>query len=251
MKNYQNIIALVKYTLVFLLSMQILSGRALGTSRDETLPPGENTKRVEWIQIPFADPFHLIVCSKRVRKELGITRQQLSQFEKMEPLFRSELRELSYRHGQQSENDIQRHIDAARNGVGRILEPAQIKRLRQLLLQLHGPCSVAKDPELSALLKITEQQERSIDSILDGLTAKSSRIYTSKQKDNAQANDLQLSGSAAEQLQMQQVLQNLNDEVYKLFSDEQKEIYEKAQGKPFEFTREGAPSCLDDDKQPE
>jgi hypothetical protein len=232
------------------LSTQIVIGQAMGAARDETLAPGKNAKKVEWIQVPFADPFHLIVCSKSVQKELGVTRRQLSQFREMEPLFRSELRELSYRKDQQSENEIHQHIEAARNGLGRILDPVQLKRLRQLLLQLHGPCSVAKDPNLAALLKITDEQSRKIDSILDALRTNSGRMDTVKREDDSAATNSPVPDGSAKRRQMQQLLRSLNSEVYKLFSDEQKRIYAKAEGQPFEFNFKEAPACLEDDEQP-
>lgn len=206
--------------------------------------------KVAWIQIPLADPFHLIACSKGVRKELGISQKQLSQLREMEPLFRTELRELSYHKDRKSLNAIQRHIEAARNGMGRILDPAQLKRLRQLLLQLHGPCSVVKDQKLSALLKISDQQAKEINSILQALAAKSNQIHTQQQKNNQQAAVSSLSGIAAKQSQMQQVLQDLNSKVYKLFNDEQKKNYREAVGEPFEFRLEDDPACLDDSQVP-
>jgi hypothetical protein len=247
MKNHQIIIALVSCTLVLFPAFQIFSGRALGSARDETLPPGENTERLEWIEVPFADPFYLISCSKAVQKELGVTPKQLDQLQSMEPLFRSELRELSYRKDPVSQNGIQRHINAARNGIGRILKRDQLKRLRQLLLQLHGPCSVVKDSRLSALLKITDRQAREIDSIVHGLKVKSKRINLPGRNDNGQARESSASDASAKQIQMQQLLKSLNSEVYKVFSDEQKNLYKKAKGEPFEFKREEDTGCLGDD----
>jgi hypothetical protein len=136
-------------------------------------------------------------------------------------------------------------MDAARSGMGRILNPNQLKRLRQLLLQLHGPCSVVSDPKLSGFLKITDQQAKEINSILDALVAKSSRIYMLQYKENEQTAGLKQPGVAVKQKHMQRLLQRLNTKVYKLLSDEQRKIYKKAEGKPFDFKLEDDPSCLD------
>jgi hypothetical protein len=235
----------MKNALVVLLFMTSIIGHALGAARDENLPPGKQMNRIGWIQIPLADPFHMVVCSKTVQKELGITQKQLTQLKEMEPLFRSELRELSYGNDQQSRDTIQRHMNAARSGMGRILNPTQLKRLRQLLLQLHGPCSVVSDPKLSGFLKITDQQAKEINSILDALVAKSSRIYMLQYKENEQTAGLKQPGVAVKQKHMQRLLQRLNTKVYKLLSDEQRKIYKKAEGKPFDFKLEDDPSCLD------
>ncbi|MGD9189716.1 MAG: hypothetical protein PVI89_15965 [Desulfobacteraceae bacterium] len=248
MKNCQTKIVILKNALIIFLLIKLMIGHALGAARDENLPPGKNMNRVGWIQIPFADPFHLIVCSKGVRKELGITRKQLSQFRKMEPLFRSELRELSYQNDHKSRNTIQRHIDAARNGMGRILNPTQLKRLRQLLLQLHGPCSVVNDPKLASILKITDRQAKEINTILAALAAKSDQVYTLHKKENQQTAGTQTPHVGTKQKQMQQLLQSLNSKVYSLFSDEQKKIYKAAAGEPFGFKLEEDPVCLDDSR---
>jgi acylphosphatase len=246
MKRYKIIIAILKNTLVVILSMQIILCYALGAARDETLPPGKNMNMVDWIQIPMADPFHLIVCSKDVQKELRITQEQLSQFQDMEPLFRSELRELSHLKDQKPRDDIQQHIQAAREGMGRILDVRQQGRLRQLLLQLHGPCSVMNDPKLSVLLKITDQQVNKMKSILHALETKSEQMYTQQRKNNRQTAESGLIGVTTKQQQMKQLLQSLNRKVYSLFSDKQKRIYVEAEGEPFEFKLEDDPVCLDD-----
>ena len=246
MKKYKIIIAIVKNTSAVILSMLIIICHALGAARDENLPPGKNMNMVDWIQIPMADPFHLIVCSKAVQKELRITQEQLSQFRDMEPLFRSELRELSHLKKQKPLDDIQRHIQAARDGMGRILDVRQQRRLHQLLLQLHGPCSVVTDPKLSELLKISDQQVKKMKSILHTLKAKSGQIYTQQQKNNQQPAESALRGVTTSQIQMEQLLQTLNGKVYNLFSDKQKIIYVEAKGEPFEFNLENDPACLDD-----
>ena len=248
MKKYKIIIAIVKNTSLVILSMQIIICHALGAARDENLPPGKNMNRVDWIQVPMADPFHLIVCSKGVQKELRITQEQLSQFQHMEPLFRSELRELSHLKDQKPNDDIQHHIQAARDGMGRILDERQRRRLRQLLLQLHGPCSVMNDPKLSVLLKISDRQEKKMKSILHALEAKSEQIYTQQQKNDRQPAESALHGVATNQKQMKQLLQSLNGKVYSLFSDKQKRVYKKAEGEPFEFKLEDNPACLDDNR---
>jgi hypothetical protein len=169
----------------------------------------------------------------------------------MEPLFRSELRKLSHLKGQRPHDDIQRHIQAARDGMGRILDVRQRGRLRQLLLQLHGPCSVINDPKLSVLLEVSDQQAEKIKSILHALEAKSEQIYTQQQKNNRQPAESDFIGATAKQQQMKQLFQSLNRKVYSLFSDKQKKIYEKAEGEPFEFKLEDDPACLDDNQQPE
>lgn len=244
MKRDKISITLVKNTSAVILAMQLILGQALGAARDENLPPGKHMDAVGWIQVPLADPFHLVVCSTGVQKELKITKEQLSQFRDMEPLFRSELRELSYSRDQQSESHIQRHIKAAREGMGRVLGPDQLKRLRQLLLQLHGPCSVMNDPKLAALLKITDQQAKAINSILRALAVESEQIYSKQQKNHRPTAESSISNVAAKQKQMQQLLHTLNEKVFDLFSAEQKRIYKNAEGKPFEFKLEDEPACL-------
>ena len=238
-------IAIVKSASIVILAIKLILSPALAVDRNENLPPGEHMDRIEWIEVPMADPFHLIVCSKSVQKELGITREQLNQFREMEPLFRSELRDLSYRKNQNPKNDIQRHMDMARDGMDRILNPDQLKRLRQLLLQLHGPCSILNDPKLFRLLKITEQQEKKMNSILHALMAKSEQIYAQRQNSKGQiVESVPAPSEASNQKQMQHLLRILNSKVYRLLSDEQKKIYKAAEGKPFEFRLESNPACL-------
>lgn len=245
MKLHKRIVSIVKNISAVIITMQLISIPVLGAARDQNLPPGKHMDEVDWIQMPLADPFHLVVCNQGVQKELEITKEQLSQFRVMEPLFRSELRELSHRKDPESNKDIQRHIDTARDGMGRILDSSQIERLRQLLLQLHGPCSVVSDPKLSTLLKITDQQAEKMNEILHVLEAESDRIYAQEQKNSRQTPEASFHNAEVKQKQMQQLLQTLNRKVYSLFSEKQKRIYKDAEGEPFEFKLEKDPACLD------
>ena len=190
---------------------------------------------VEWIQIPRADPFHLVICSKAVQRELGLTRDQVTQLWDMEPLFRSALRELTYGADQKSRKDIQRHKKLARSGMDRILKPEQLKRLRQLLLQLHGPSSAMNDHHLYALLKLTDRQAEKMKSLLQALRDNSEQVYHDQEK----------AQSCTRQKQMQYLLQTLNRKVFELFSEEQKNIYREAEGKLFDFNLESDSSCHD------
>jgi Spy/CpxP family protein refolding chaperone len=228
-------IDIVRIIAAAILLVQVASPPAQGAQRDDRLPPGENMEMVEWIQIPRADPFHLVICSKAVQRELGLTRDQVTQLWDMEPLFRSALRELTYGADQKSRKDIQRHKKLARSGMDRILKPEQLKRLRQLLLQLHGPSSAMNDHHLYALLKLTDRQAEKMKSLLQALRDNSEQVYHDQEK----------AQSCTRQKQMQYLLQTLNRKVFELFSEEQKNIYREAEGKLFDFKLESDSSCHD------
>jgi Spy/CpxP family protein refolding chaperone len=235
MKRCNPSIDIVRIIAAAILLVQVASPPAQGAQRDDRLPPGENMEMVEWIQIPRADPFHLVICSKAVQRELGLTRDQVTQLWDMEPLFRSALRELTYGADQKSRKDIQRHKKLARSGMDRILKPEQLKRLRQLLLQLHGPSSAMNDHHLYALLKLTDRQAEKMKSLLQALRDNSEQVYHDQEK----------AQSCTRQKQMQYLLQTLNRKVFELFSEEQKNIYREAEGKLFDFKLESDSSCHD------
>jgi hypothetical protein len=238
MKRCHPIIAILYILTAGIVLVPFASTPAQGAQRDDRLLPGENMEMVEWIRIPKADPFHLVVCSKGVQKELGLTRDQVRQLWDMEPLFRSELRELTYGTDQKSRKKIQRHMKMARSGMDRILKPNQLKRLRQLLLQLHGPSSAMNDHRLCRLLKLTDRQAEEMKSILQALRDKSEQVYTPQPDGNRKT-----APSPSRQKQMQHLLQVLNRRVFELFSDEQKKIFREAEGEPFDFTLECNAAC--------
>ena len=238
MKRRDPSIDTVQIIAAAVMMMLVASTPAQAAQRDDHLPPGENMEMVEWIQIPMADPFHLVICSKSVRKELGLTRDQVNRLWDMEPLFRSELRELTYRTDQKSREDIQQHMKMARNGMDRILTPEQLGRLRQLLLQLHGPSSAMNDHRLYELLKLTDRQVEEMKSILQALRDNSAKVYAPQQEDHRKK-----AQSPSRQKQMQHLLRTLNVKVFELLSDEQKKIYRNAEGEPFDFTLESDSAC--------
>jgi hypothetical protein len=229
-------------TFIFLLTgglLYILSPFAASQDRkdrEEIRPVGPNDIRIPWVQLPGADPFTLLGYSKEVQNDIGLTQKQLDNLMQMERLFRSELYELSYSKEQKNAKEkIANHIRIAQDGMARILTPIQLKRLEQILLQIHGPCNLRlNDDQLSARLQITDLQKSQIKDICFKFAKENRNIYTEQfsKKNTKQAPPCKTIKE----------LQGLNSQIFSLFTDKQREIYAKELGRPFKF-KELYPEC--------
>ncbi len=209
---------------------------AVAGEMHEELSPGPNVNKIPGGHIPGADPFHLLKENKNVREEIQLTQEQMKKIMEMERMFRSELRELSYqKDSADTQAEIARHLEAARNGMSRILTPVQIERLKQLLLQLQGPCAVILDDQLASKLQITALQINTINKICRSFDG---RIHSGKANKTIEDEGIPLFPdkiSPEDREEIQQSLRRANDKVISLFTDEQKETYFKAEGTPFSF----------------
>lgn len=231
-------IAIVVVAMGILLQFTVVP--AMAGERRIDLPPGPNMRDIPWLYVPGADPFHLLCYDTEAQKELGVTQEQLKKLSIMEQLFRSQLRELSYRpESSETRKAISRHMEAARNGLGRVLTPSQLERLRQMLLWIQGPCSVLKDDRLLARLQMGERQVAQMDTVCQELSDRISAISTETQASSTKKDVASCTAYSAIQISLKIV----NEKAFALFSAEQKNIYTEISGKKFTFNSKKVIGC--------
>jgi hypothetical protein len=149
----------------------------------------------------------------------------------MERYFRTELNELSHADDtKEAQRRIHEHINAGQDGIARVLTTNQIARLRQILLQVNGPCSVLEDQKLSAALQITNKQKSKIENICSEWTRKVRKVPPERDKTNNKEESIR-EKIRKERKKMQQELDRLNKNILDLFLEEQKTIYKKTLGR--------------------
>lgn len=155
------------------------SGNALGQDRSfPDPPPRPEMPRPEFEQpdpsiagapgaaMPGADPFQLLENSPQVQADLGLTEGQLRNLHLAASNFRSKLQELSHPKPGESPDQaraaIQEHLQSTRLMIQRELNPKQLDRLQQIMLQLEGPCLAILDPKLGQQLGFSATQARTL-----------------------------------------------------------------------------------------
>lgn len=131
--------------------------------------PGAMSHQAPGANMPGADPFQLLMNNREVQADLRLTETQLHHLSSISGNFRTQIRESSFR----SEREIQQQTQSGQQMINRILDSAQIDRLRQIMLQLEGDCGILTDKRTLHDLEIEPDspQFRRINAICQNLDA--------------------------------------------------------------------------------
>lgn len=129
---------------------------------------------------------------------------------------------------------------AAYRDLEKILTPAQVRRLRQIEIQVNGPAAFQR-PDVAAALKLTDAQKQKVGRILDDAAAKSRQI----------TKELRLVRSDSPEAGV--ILKKLDavrtaaaDDIQKELTEEQRAAWKELTGAPFDTSTLYAPVKKDD-----
>lgn len=173
-----------------------------------------------------------LLMMPEVQKELNITEQQMQQIqqlmiqqrEQMQPLMQ-QMRDATPEQRQKLMEQAMQKWDEA---LGKVLQPAQRARLRELQLQAQGASALAR-PDVAKELNLSEEQRKKIGDILAQYGQKQMQLWQQGRGPNV---DRQ-----AMMQQMQQLRQQMDKELLAVLTAQQQEQWKKMLGKPFEFPR--------------
>ncbi|MEQ1638149.1 MAG: hypothetical protein ABL903_15825 [Methylococcales bacterium] len=155
MITQNNLLRLFSLTSFFVATALSLSGSV--SAKDFTeIPsniqniPGPMAHSAPGASAPGADPFQLLMNNKAIQEDLRLTEAQLHHLASISGNFRTQVEESSFR----SEQDIQQQIRTGQQMINRILDPRQVDRFRQIILQIEGTCGVLMDPQALHHLEI-------------------------------------------------------------------------------------------------
>jgi Spy/CpxP family protein refolding chaperone len=167
-----------------------------------------------------------------VQREINLTQQQWQQLqqvmaeqrEQMMPLMQ-QMRDATPEQRRKLMEQMMQQWDQA---LGKVLQPNQKARLRELQLQAEGPSALAR-PDVAKELNLNEEQKRTVSEILGQYRQKQMQLWQ-------QAGSPGTNRQAMMQ-QMQQLRQQMDKELLAVLTDQQQEQWKKMQGKPFQFPR--------------
>jgi hypothetical protein len=189
---------------------------------------------------PNTDPL-AILQSDQMKKELGLTDDQVSQLKTVQTELQATMKEktsgVDFKELAKDDAklkafyaDLDKDIQASREKVNGILKPEQVKRVREISLQLYG-FGVLTLADVSQDLKITPEQQTKMDTLRKDLVTKMKAAWEVP------------SGSAQEQQQviannrkkMDQILEENNQQALAVLTDEQKKTLETLKGEKFDL----------------
>lgn len=166
---------------------------------------------------------------EKVQKELELTDDQKAQLDKLNEEMRAKMREAFQGGGQDREaarermQAMQKEIDA---GLEKILLPNQLKRLKEIRLQVAGINAALMDEEVRKELNVSEEQVQKIRDAVQKVMEemRGQRPQQGERPDPAQMRE-----------RMQQMRQKMQEATMSVLTPEQKEKWEKMCGEKFEI----------------
>ncbi|MGQ9880312.1 MAG: hypothetical protein ACUVSV_05550 [Armatimonadota bacterium] len=173
-----------------------------------------------------------LLMMPKVQKELNLSEQQLQQIqqlmaqqrEQMQPLMQ-EMRNATPEQLQKLMEQVMQKWDEA---LGKVLQPTQKTRLRELQIQAQGASALAH-PDVAKELNLSEEQRKKISDILAQYGQKQMQLWQEGRGPNVDRQALMQ--------QIQQLRQQMDKELLAVLTSQQQEQWKKIQGKPFEFPR--------------
>ncbi len=171
MSHLSHSINILKLTLASLL-ISVWGLPSLSQNSQQPNFPGPEVMRdLPGAMRPASDPLQLLQ-NKEVQKELNLTKEQIQKIDRVRTQAQQQLSEL--RRGTNSQEDIKKQIEQTKQQIATILEPKQLERFREILLQINGwnPESPPENPvsskqtlissTLSSPIQLTPEQQEDL-----------------------------------------------------------------------------------------
>jgi hypothetical protein len=191
-----------------------------------------------------ADPLALIQ-SDAFKKELNITAEQSAKLVEVQNELKSKVSKKNASLGDMkgldakakeeklktAAKELEIETKASREKIGQILKPEQIKRMKEIFLQIYGWGPLTRS-DFQAELKLTAEQTKMMDTINDQMAA-SMRTSWETPADPTKLESI----LSANRKKMDAIMKSSNAKSLEVLTAEQKTILETLKGKKFEFTK--------------
>jgi hypothetical protein len=191
-----------------------------------------------------ADPLALIQ-SDAFKKELNITAEQSAKLVEVQNELKSkvskknaslgDLKSLDAKAKEEklktAAKELETETKASREKIGQILKPEQIKRMKEIFLQIYGWGPLTRS-DFQAELKLTAEQTKMMDDINDQMAA-SMRTSWETPSDPTKLESI----LSANRKKMDAIMKNSNAKSLEVLTADQKKTLETLKGKKFEYTK--------------
>jgi Spy/CpxP family protein refolding chaperone len=164
-----------------------------------------------------------LLRSPQVQQELKLTDQQKQQLEQLGEQWREKMRGLRDLPPEERRQKVQGMRAEVEKPISQILNEQQMKRLKQIALQVEGYAALER-PEIADQVGLTKEQRQKIRDILRQAGEKRREAFQQGRSDR----------QAAFQ-RMREIRQWVDGEIEKLLTPEQKKKWQESIGAPFKF----------------
>lgn len=164
-----------------------------------------------------------LLRSPQVQQELKLTDQQRQQLEQLGEQWREKVRGLRDLPPEERRQKVQGMRAEVEKQLSQILNEQQMKRLKQIALQVEGYAALER-PEIADQVGLTKEQRQKIRDILRQAAEKRREAFQQGRSDR----------QAAFQ-RMREIRQWVDGEIEKLLTAEQKKKWQELVGAPFKF----------------
>lgn len=174
---------------------------------------------------PFGGPMLMVglLRNPQVQQELKLTDQQKQQLEQLGEQWREKMRGLRDLPPEERRQKVQGMRAEVEKQLSQILNEQQMKRLKQIALQVEGYAALER-PEVAEQVGLTKEQRQKIRDILRQADEKRREAFQQRQGDRQ-----------AVFQRMREIRQWVDGEIEKLLTAEQKKKWQELIGAPFKF----------------
>jgi hypothetical protein len=190
---------------------------------------------------PGADPFMLMLNSRTVQQDMQLTEEQLRHLSHTGKLFRGQVEREGGPTGPAANKERAEQSQMARGAVAKILSPEQLERLRQIMLQIEGPCALTKDQRLAKQLRLEPARQQQIARICQKMDFKAEASLRPPPSGQRSCQSIQEGRQEVERIRSQ----GLND-ARAVLSEAQAHDFARMQGAPIRLEPMMPPHCQDD-----
>lgn len=214
------------------------SPQASGATGDTPVTAGlENSDR------PGTDPLQLLE-NQQIKQELNLTADQSTKLKQIEEEFRGELRqkvsglnlkELDSKQRDQKltevSDDIQKQVTDTRTKVAEVLQPDQLKRFKEITLQIYsfGPLSY---DQFTQELGLTPEQQTQLNDNREQMVQKMRSNWQVPETNNPQQTGKLI---ADNRKRLEQIIKDSNDQALAVLTPEQQKTLETLKGEKFQL----------------
>ena len=204
--------------------------------KETTLPDPDTAEVLPGAARPGSDPLQLLQVEE-VQQELKLTPEQIEQLDRVDTEVRARLNQRS--RGMNSRAALEKQVQQAQQQVADVLEPNQLERFREILLQVNGWAPEAAPPSrarggvsLQNPIELNAQQEEQLADLQEDTQQQIGSNFSRSRSSDPEAICQTVD---ANRERIEPILQASQERALAALTEEQRATLEELKGEPFEL----------------
>jgi hypothetical protein len=221
----------LKFAVTCLLVAYSLSARA-ETPKESSLPNPDVLEVLPGASRPGSDPLQLIQA-EQVQKELELSDNQIEQLQQIDQQVRSQLNQRS--RGIDTSQDMEKEVQDARQQVAGVLQPDQLERFREILLQVNGwapepPPSRSRGLNFQNPIQLNSEQQQELTDLQKEMQQSMRSSFSRSRSSDPEAICRTVNDNREK---IEPIRQAIQQQALEALTEEQQATLEELKGEPF------------------